>query len=350
MFSKIIPSHLVCTENTERTNVGFRVANFLHTMKGRSDYAGLAFYTTHLEKMLDEVPEQESNVGLNANNEQVTSNHVKTDARILRGAIGPRITNWVGCHQLQESIDINYDTKDDEEFVSPVGVNQLEAVYQDLREHGLVHSTMMIRDPALDFDDSNDIPELISATFSMIQGAILSYMQYETIDMDSNVINEIWAFNLISCLYNMTIPEHRETDYHSLTVNYFPRDNKSLGDRSVLDLPFKKSYLKNEFDSNITVFLEDLDLLERVDMAVRNSFQPDSFDNDDISVYYLIESIERKLVAEVVTPLMKDMCYALIIYAVSKGEGYQTNINRLLSKMSESVIREECLIYVGVQS
>ena len=58
---------------------------------------------------------------------------IQQDQRILRGALGPRLANWIGSHQLQEAIDINFDKGDDDEFMSPEGINQCEHVYKDLK-------------------------------------------------------------------------------------------------------------------------------------------------------------------------------------------------------------------------
>jgi len=130
------PSYV--SKNNEYTNLGFRIANLIHTMKGSSDYAMLAFYSNHMEQFLDEViekPTQEGEVLDYLTNEPVKEvyEHKYQDNRLLRGSLGPRLRNWIGSHQLQESIDINSELSDDMEFVKPEGIDQLKEAFEDLK-------------------------------------------------------------------------------------------------------------------------------------------------------------------------------------------------------------------------
>lgn len=165
-----------CSYKTDFTNIGFRLAYFLWIMRGSNLLDNLNYYSKHVDKMTD--------------------NNIN-----LRGAYGPRLRMWVGADQLQESIKANQDV-DEEECTKPQGVNQLEKVYDDLKG-GMISSCCQIFDPSIDFDNSNDIPELSTMNF-VFQKDLQMNALFTSATLNGHFINDYFFLSLLhSCMANM---------------------------------------------------------------------------------------------------------------------------------------------------
>jgi len=161
--------HDVFVEN-EFSNLGYRLAYFLHVMRGSNSLKHLSFYSSHVEKYTD-------------------------DSKTLRGALGPRLKFWVGADQLQEAINKNLDVDDPEDMVKPKGIDQIERMYEDLKD-GMDSTCCSFFDPSIDFEESNDIPNVVGAVLKRANEFLNLYALFNNVQFNKDFITEYFFFSL----------------------------------------------------------------------------------------------------------------------------------------------------------
>ena len=315
----------------EDTNVAYRIASFLHMMGGSNDLKSLSRYSEHIIESSDNL--------LN-----------------LRGAYGPRLRNWIGAHQLQEMINLNGDIDKAEEFVKPAGIDQMMAVFDDLQAK-MNSSTMVIRDPGVDFDETDDVPDLTSVTYSLRntpEGEVLvCYMNYQD-GFGPNFSTELWVFNLLTQIYYKML--ERENDLLS-TIAIVCSDVK--GDRINAsrewslrcksdDLCFANTPTGNE------LFWEDLGRLQKLAVHIRFYLNESTFSNPDVSNESCEAALEKVFVNKITDPVLQDMAKSLAVWAFwtygSVSETYAGDyvgvIERLVESMNGSFIATETKMFL----
>ena len=328
--------------NNDYTNLGFRIANLIHIMEGKSEYAMLAYYSDHMEQFLDEIEtSKEENIVLDGETNMPAEHiieHKELDRRILRGAIGPRIRNWVGSHQLQEANNINSTLDDQMEFVKPEGVDQLKSAFEDLNAHDMEYTTVMVRDPAIDFDVSNNIPDLSLINFTICKSTLIMSLMYQEVSLtESNMLNEIWALQFIGMAFSKALKKSR-LDIQIVSSNM----NAQVP--TIFDDNIPK---ENHFTENIDEFLSDLIILGKVENAVRNIYRPESFTNENVGIEYLSEMIEESFFDDFKLDICKDMAYCLIIFGLSKGgTEYLDNMKGYAVKIKSMFFEEEAKYFI----
>jgi hypothetical protein len=272
-------------------------------MRGANDLESLMFYSKHMAEYSD-------------------------NGKELRGSIGPRLRFWLGIDHLQEAIDINQDIDDEEDFVKPNGVDQLKMAYQDLRS-GLPETTIIIRDPAIDFEDTNDIPDIISIQFSVIEkenaeNTLCMAVSYGQINMASNFINELWLLMHIGNMYKNWL--------HCLS---FRLDITSLcnnNDMVIEEILSTEMDFGNEPDTQWQMDLETLENLEKhirlqvIDHSktpfnetrtVRGGdtgpVQIEAGDISQINVGIMVEELKESLADKIQNKYLREMGIVLIV-------------------------------------
>lgn len=338
-----------CTLQSKYTNMGYRICHFINMITGNNLYSNFKFYSDHVETLLDqEEIKQDNRIAIdNETGEEITDPskiiRSKRDTRVLRGAIGPRIRNWVGSHQLKEANEINCTVKDDEDFVKPNGVNQIMCALADLKDDDMKATTIIIRDPAIDFDASNDIPELISISFSKTKNVHEEISTVMVFESNNNIIvNDIWAMQVLTCIFVEMLKQFRSfnLDAYCISSEEEPCYNHNTSFRSMPRRRFP------EVSEEQLYF--DMINLAHVEKFVVNSFKEESFYNDEISINYLIQKLESTLIDKIHHKLLKDMCYALVIFAIkkAKSEAHDANIEILRQKVETSFYKTEIELFL----
>lgn len=322
-------------QTSETTNVAYRIATFLHIMKGSNELSFLSRYSSHIVQNSD-------------NMEQ------------LRGAYGPRMRNWIGAHQLQEMInmnaDLNPDDADAEEvdvaedgtsvmeapgYTKPVGIDQTLAVFDDL-QCGMNETTIVIRDPGVDFEESEDIPDLISITFINDVNTLRVIAQYGT-GNNPNWHNEIWALHLLAQMYSGLL----EYDKYVFCVNcYAWEESGPYAIAKHVDCEPPMTYI---CDGVKGTFWADLEILQLFAQHIQCYLNEKTFDNPDVSNEWCNERLHTVFIDKMQNEFFKDMAYALAIWAFwTYGDAnptyagdYETQIAEMFGQMHPTSIRLE---------
>lgn len=319
------PNRLLCNKSAETakyTNIGYRIANFLHIMKGSNDLGFLSRYSKHIILQSDNM-------------------------KNLRGAFGPRVRNWIGAHQLQDMINTNADVDQAENYVKPVGIDQTMSVFDDLR-NGMQASTMVIRDPGIDFDETEDVPDLTAVTFSIadigIHKSVCCAMLYQSID-SKNLVNEIWAMSMIAQIYESLLDDI--TDSELTIVSCCGQDSFGTG----LDFLDKDSTLLSLHDTITTdeevhIFWQELELLQKFATHIQFYLNESTFNNPLVSTEICHRALSSVFSSKIQNRILKDMAYALTIWAfneygvLSDGDhtaAYEEQVLSLMKSMSEYI-------------
>jgi len=306
------------------SNVGFRIAYFIWTLMGDNRLEPLEYYSDHLLGNTD-------------------------DGVHLRGAYGPRISYWIGADQLQEAIDVNMDVSLKQDFVKPEGVNQLHRVYDDLNSGEMEVGTIIIRNPAIDFEDSEDIPDLVSVMFVVDKDSVNAFMNYESIDSGGNYVNDVWVFGHILEMYrswllkkDASLAVWSPICRNGITVDYVEAGKLQK---------YEEHNMRGLFHPNPNVFWKDLEILERFENHLRQRLKGEVFHNPDVAVAKITEELVEFLLDTMETQYLKEMGYALIIFALAKYgamDGMEEFMMELFGKM-ESPLKYELAEHLGMK-
>jgi len=265
------------------------------------------------------------------------------DGKSLRGAHGPRMRNWIGAHQLQDMINANADVDDVEDFVKPQGIDQTLAVHDDLK-HGMKETSIIIRDPGVDFEESEDIPNLISVTFINTSKMLEVIAQYGTA-YEANFYNEVWALSYLSGMYATQLDF---TDF-KFSVRWYVtgEDQKAfsiIGDNSKVNT-LSRSTNSFKVDDNVQ-FWKDLELLQDFATHIQFQLNQSTFDNPDVSKEWCVNALLTKMfLIDMKNETLLDMAYALIVWAFctyGKGTSIEEElIEEYFKAMHNTFIRLE---------
>jgi len=308
----------------DKCNIVFKIAYTLWVLRGSNNLPELSYYADHMEEYTDNFYE-------------------------LRGAYGPRMLFWVGADQLQESINLNMNIDSEEDFTKPDGVNQLERVYLDLQDNNIRSSSIVVMDPAIDFDPTNDVPDLISVTLHKVEGNALNLtMNYSSFNFEGNHLNDIYLMEFI--LDNMS--SWLGMNSGEIIINSTEFINSCIENTKTF-LSEADLAPEEKCENSPEAFWENIHKLFFLDRHIRNMLSKKSFMYEDISVPTMADSLERKVIDGISNEYLKNCGYALLVGSIKRygmnKEGFEKYLLNLLLKMSGPVKRELCewLLYVG---
>jgi thymidylate synthase len=266
----------------KKTNFGFRLAYFLWIMKGENKLESLKRYSNHIYKMSDD--------GLN-----------------LRGATGPRLRYWVGADQLQEATEKNLNIDDPKDMVKPKGVDQLQRIYDDLKA-GLPSSSAVIFNPAIDFDDSNYIPDAISFTVFVVKKRLNMFISFNSIDVNGHFVNDLFFFRMLHRLYiNLLGLEKGEIRFFS---SHFSYEETSEDDILTFSNVQKDCFDEKDYDE----FFENIYKLCDMEKHARSIISKESINNLDINMIGLCDKLIEKFINTISSNFWRN--YGLSLLAV----------------------------------
>ncbi len=348
--------HMCLPITNDHTNVAFRIATWIHIINGSNDLEFLSRYSQHI-------------VAASDNMEQ------------LRGAFGPRMRNHVGAHQLQEMINLNSDITGEEvteeekvdeniidyddngdpvyappTYVKPEGIDQMRAVYDDLK-HGMSDTAIIIRDPGVDFEESDDIPDLIAVSFN---GKVINRFDAEEVTTlkatalygtgnNYNFLTEIWALSLMTQMYKA----HLGYTHSRFSVHCY--DWNEENDEHNFKLPSDCIPVCGEDHAQ---FWEDFDHLQRFAKHIQFHLNITTFDNPDVSNEWCINTLNSFFIEKIESPFLQDMAYSLAIWAFwtygnaspEYAGDYETQIEDMFKLMHHTTIRIETAQFLSDKS
>lgn len=307
----------IAVEN-ENTNYAFRIAYLMHVLGGCNDLERLSRYSEHIDGFTD-------------------------DGKSLRGAYGPRMRNWIGAHQLQDMINTNADITDPEEYIKPAGVDQCMAVFDDLKSD-FSETTIVIRDPGIDFEVTEDIPDLISITFIPKNKSLNVYATYGTA-WNKNFLNEVSMLMHLCRMYDKLLNKYEECVLH---INSYS-DNED----GVCEFTFVPQFEVSICDTPKT-FWRDLETLQKFSNHIRFYLNEKTFDNPDVAELTCADALNGALIEEIESPYFKNMAYALMIWAFVKyGSSCpyrDEEVTEFFTGMGKSDIKYEVALALNAES
>lgn len=293
---------------SEELDIGRQIGYLLWVLRGANKLSSIQYYTDFFD-------------------------HATDNGQELRGAIGPRMRFWVGADQLQEAIEVNMNVDEDQDFVKPSGVDQFRKVYDDLCSGDLHTSTMSFYDPAIDFDDTNDVPDLLSITFinNSEKGTLDIHLNYSVLEF-----SRVFAYDVFLAKFlNKALAEMCGFDIGEMFITCGVAD---LSNSMVIDnCEYYKTnvFVDIEHDSiveNDIYFSEDLITLYNLDRHIRCIVNENNFMNNDVSVTSLSVDIKSKIINEIKSPYLRNMGIALLVWTIKEkmtnimhdGEMYRT--------------------------
>lgn len=319
--------------DNEFTNYGFRIAYYIWTLKGSNSLEDLEYYSEHVS--------------------QFTDNFFN-----LRGAYGPRMMNWVGADQLQEALNANADLEDLRDYVKPHGTHQLEAVYNDLND-GMTASSIIIRDPSIDFDESNDIPDLLAVTFAVADDKITANLLYESVEYEEKVWNDLWIFShIVEMLRSWLLLESSEVELCVCSAELDAADLIPV--QYIVDVKDLEGHIVDgETKSNGSVihpnpnrFWVDFEKLDDFEKHLRFRIKGDSFQNEAVSTTKLAEDLIRLKLSTMESEYLVELGYALLIFAFVKyaWETSQEAVFEWLNKIKNEALKREIVEHLALKS
>jgi hypothetical protein len=269
------------------TNIGFRLGYFLWIMRGSNTLKQISYYGDHVK--------------------------LWTDDRItLRGAYGPRLRYWVGADQLEEAIKQNIDIDNPEDMVKPKGVDQLQSVFKDL-ESGLQSSGCVVFNPAIDFDDSKNIPELLSIVFSMNSKNELDiFGSFTSSQIDGCFINDLFFMTIWHlCMSNIlkVVPGH---------IRCFI--GKPIWDKHISKFDNYKVLDKFEVIGNDTPekMFDDLTCLMSFEKHLRCCIDTESVVHPKVNLINHCDMLVNKYLDNIKCPFWKSYGISLMVFCLNK--------------------------------
>jgi hypothetical protein len=291
--------------------------------------------------------------------------------------------NWIGAHQLQEMINVNADISVEEPenieenvvdiaedgtnilalpgsaYIKPVGVDQAMAVFDDLK-HGMEETCITIRDPGIDFQESDDIPDLISIIFvndlggafdaESDRGTLQVTAQYGT-GNNPNFLNEIWALSLLVQMYrkhlkytgsrfNIVCHRWEESDFELKEMDWL-----SYGELGICG-------------ENLHEFWDDLKMLQDFATHIQFFLNEKTFENPDVSNEWCVAKLKEVFIDKIASPFLKDMAYSLTIWAFwtygnkmpTYAGPYEDRVSDLFNMMHDTSIRVETAEFLSHES
>lgn len=267
-------------------------------------------------------------------------NDFSDDDVTLRGALGPRMKYWIGPDALQEAINVNQNIDSLEDYVKPIGIDQLEKVYNDFLD-GLKYACMSFFDPSLDFDDTNNVPDLHKVGFINNDDQLDMCASFGMFD-PVTFYNDVFLLKILMYIFTGFI--HSNTGM--LTLNIDCIDGSEIRtfysgatirhDVEVIEEP---SEFWKEFE-NVCVFLNHL----------RSQLRKETFENENVAVGELIEKLVEKFIDKIECRLLKDLIASLILCVIIKNSGdnlrfYSDEINKIYNLVESDQLAKNLVLY-----
>lgn len=282
-----------CPIISDFTNIGFRIAYFLWIMRGANLVEQLDYYSDHL--------------------------HADTDDEItLRGAYGPRLRYWVGADQIVEANKINMDIEDPEDFVKPKGVDQLYSALQDLKSYMTV-SPICIFNPAIDFEGSNDIPNLISIIFRYEHGYLLNlHAVFSESIINGHFINDYFVLCLLqNCMAGWLGGQCGNLTVYIESPILMDIEPIQISKMKMFDNP---TYLPKD---NVDNFWEDMMILWEMERHMRMRITPQTVINEQVSPHFINERLIDRSLVKIKSDFWRNCGYVLLVYSMIKHQGFE---------------------------
>lgn len=275
------------------TNVGFRWGYFLWMMRGANLLEQLDYYSDHLHFNSD-------------------------DDLTLRGAYGPRMKHWIGADQIVEANRTNADIDDahPEDFVKPKAVDQFLRVYEDLKNNIDV-STMVIFDPAIDFEDSNDIPNLITLIFRSKDDKLSMRAIFTEAIINGQFINDYFCLSLIHmCMASWLKLETDELTIFTENPIYSPQAFVQVPqiNRELTEKDFPKDTAHN--------FWKDIIDLSYFERHLRMRLTRETAQREEVSILQLCEWLEDQHLSLVRSEFWYKVGAVLMVYSIIRNCGF----------------------------
>lgn len=300
-----------CFVDSKYTNLGFRLAYFLWILKGSNTLQSVGYYSKHVNDLTD-------------------------DFITLRGAYGPRMRFWIGADQLQEAINTNSRIDDPEDFIKPKGVDQLQMCFEDLK-NGMGISSCVILDPSLDFEDSKNIPDLISITFRVNSGCLDMIANYGSIYLDKEFMNDYFFLSLLHKCFSSLLNMKGGFIYFSITNPKFDNEHVEL---------HEYDYKSNDLvpsDSNIDNFWNNIFKLYDFEKHLRCAVFKESTHSEQIDLVGHCDMLLDKFIVPIKDLFWKDYGKALLVCSLLKygDDNYQDYIEEVVDSMEENGFKKE---------
>lgn len=301
-----------CFIKSKYTNLGFRLAYFLWNLKGSNLLSSLNYYSKHVNNLTD-------------------------DNTTLRGAYGPRMRFWIGADQLQEAININTKIDDPEDFVKPKGVDQLQMCFHDLKNK-METSSIVMFDPSLDFENSNNIPDLISLIFKRDGETLHLMTNFSTANMNGEFINDYFFLSMLHvCMsklldlepgfiyFSVMNPKFIETKIDFYEYNY----------RYCDELPS---------DFIIELFWENIFNLYEFEKHLRCAVFDESTKSEQVDLITHCNMLMEKFVSPIEDSFWQDYGKSLLICSLMKySKTHDSYIEDILKTMSDGGFKREIM-------
>lgn len=302
----------LCLEH-EETSVGFRIAQLLSLFGGANEVENLAYYSPHVLDRKDESSEY------------------------FRGAYGPRMMFWVGADQLAAANRKNVDVDDETQFSRPEGVCQIKQNYLDLTFHGFPTTSFIVRNPSVDFDESNDIPDLLCGTFNNYGGKLGLTLFFE---ITEDITNIVWTFSKLVAV--MAPWMELEPGNLQLVTTCDVMDVETI---DIINESRREVEKIVEISIEPQDFWADIEELRYLEMNMRQLFNEKSMEAVDVSYEKCIAMVNNMIngneykPSKFFTDYVKDLARALMIWImINKCDGYgESHIMRWLQIMTTNI-------------
>jgi hypothetical protein len=301
-----------CFVNSKFTNLGFRLAYFLWNLKGSNMLGSLNYYSKHVNDLTD-------------------------DNMTLRGAYGPRMRFWIGADQLQEAINTNSKIDDPEDFVKPKGVDQLQKCFEDL-ENGMETSSCVIFDPSLDFEDSKNIPDLISITFKRVCDRLDMIANFGTICLNKDFVNDYFFLSLLHiCMCSLM--NKNGFIYFCIANPKFSEDKIEF---------YEYNYKHNDLlpqDFLIGAFWDNIFKLYDFEKHLRCAIYKESVHSEQVDLIGHCDMLLRKFIEPIEDAFWQDFGKTILICSLLKygDSNYKNYIEDIINTMEENGFKKEIL-------
>lgn len=297
---------LFCGINNSSTTFFFRLGYAVWVLKGANLLKPLSYYGKMMDGLTD-------------------------DTETLRGAYGPRIRRWVGPDALQEAINKNQNIDDEEDYVKPAGIDQLEAVYKDIFS-GMSESVMQIFDPALDFAETNYVPDLHRVSFLVNSNgqkhSLDMIMDYLAVDETGHLHSDIFVFELIKAIYCSFL----HLNCGETSINIGRKISSCVGSRVAIDYSEICDKEYKLVSTEPEEFWHEFDMFLDFEKHMRMQINDKSFINSEVSIVELVELLRNKYLNQFKNMILADMGNAMLVCAILK---YSDNINKYQEEIGE---------------
>jgi len=234
------------------------------------------------------------------------------DMPYYHGANGPRMRNWVGANQLNECNQINMDIDNPEKFVKPTGVDQLLFAYRDLYHGTNKSATIIIRDPAVDYNETVFVPDLISFTLHVEDNELNLVAIYENIVPEIFFHADLYMFNEIVSSFA------RFMDMQCGVVSVYGIETE------LFTVAIKTPHCDNEITLSPDLYYNQMSYISYINKHIVSALKSEIYGNYEIDVREVIEKflkyvgtntgIENKF--HISEPYFQSMAYAMVCSSV----------------------------------